>query len=92
MPVLDDAIGVGVLGTELDDDGSIRGTFGGGKPQAHLHDHPILDQDIGGGGAAQRRIGQTAATDEADALFLGGHCRVSSQEEVTDAALKGAVP
>ena len=30
MPVLDDAIGVGVLGTELDDDGSIRGTFGGG--------------------------------------------------------------
>ena len=30
MPVLDDAIGVGVLGTELDDDGSIRATFGGG--------------------------------------------------------------
>ena len=27
MPVLDDAIGVGVLGTELGDDGSIRGTF-----------------------------------------------------------------
>ena len=30
MPVLDDAIGVGVLGTELGDDGSIRGTFEGG--------------------------------------------------------------
>lgn len=69
-----------------------RGTFRGGKPQAHFHDHPILDQDIGGGGAAHCRIGQAAATDEADALFLGGHCRVSSQEEVTDAALKGAAP
>jgi len=30
VPVLDDAIGVGVLGTELGDDGSIRGTFEGG--------------------------------------------------------------